>query len=72
MPTMHRLACFRDDVIFIIYLAQRWLYPVDKSRKNEFGASGEDYETMQARKAGLRRAVRRAKTDRRQGPHGEA
>merc|ERR1712241_439586 len=32
MPTMHRLSCFRDDIVFIIYLYQRWLYPVDKSR----------------------------------------
>ncbi|KAK2586649.1 hypothetical protein KPH14_011694 [Odynerus spinipes] len=32
MPTAHRLACFRDDAVFLIYLYQRWLYPVDKSR----------------------------------------
>lgn len=32
MPTSHRLACFRDDIVFLIYLYQRWLYPVDKSR----------------------------------------
>jgi len=32
MPTMHRLSCFRDDVVFIIYLIQRWQYPADKSR----------------------------------------
>lgn len=37
MPTLHRLACFRDDLIFVIYLYQRWIYPVDKSRPNEFG-----------------------------------
>ena len=42
MPTAHRLACFRDDVIFVIYLYQRYLYPVDKSRVNEFGQSFED------------------------------
>lgn len=24
MPTSHRLACFRDDVVFLIYLYQRW------------------------------------------------
>ncbi|XP_069113149.1 lipid scramblase CLPTM1L-like [Argopecten irradians] len=42
MPTAHRLACFRDDVVFIIYLYQRWLYPVDKKRVNEFGRSYED------------------------------
>ncbi|KAH8245362.1 hypothetical protein KR032_009504 [Drosophila birchii] len=32
MPTAHRVACLRDDIVFIIYLYQRWLYPVDKSR----------------------------------------
>uniref|UniRef100_A0A0N5AYZ6 Lipid scramblase CLPTM1L n=1 Tax=Syphacia muris TaxID=451379 RepID=A0A0N5AYZ6_9BILA len=39
MPTSHRLACFRDDVVFVIYLYQRYLYPVDKSRINEYGES---------------------------------
>ncbi|XP_030645269.1 lipid scramblase CLPTM1L [Chanos chanos] len=42
MPTSHRLACFRDDVVFLIYLYQRWLYPVDWSRVNEYGVSYED------------------------------
>nr|KAG5707486.1 hypothetical protein BaRGS_011990 [Batillaria attramentaria] len=42
MPTAHRLACFRDDVVFLVYLYQRWLYPVDKTRVNEFGMSFED------------------------------
>mmetsp|Transcript_21508 Transcript_21508/g.28233 ORF Transcript_21508/g.28233 Transcript_21508/m.28233 type:complete len:633 (-) Transcript_21508:263-2161(-) len=32
MPTMHRVSCFRDDVVFLIYLYQRRIYPVDKSR----------------------------------------
>ncbi|XP_037939110.1 cleft lip and palate transmembrane protein 1-like protein [Teleopsis dalmanni] len=32
MPTAHRVACLRDDVVFLIYLYQRWLYPVDKNR----------------------------------------
>ncbi len=32
MPTAHRVACFRDDIVFLIYLYQRYLYPVDKSR----------------------------------------
>ncbi|XP_055733227.1 lipid scramblase CLPTM1L-like [Salvelinus fontinalis] len=39
MPTSHRLACFRDDVVFLVYLYQRWLYPVDKTRMNEYGLS---------------------------------
>lgn len=41
MPTAHRVACFRDDVVFLIYLYQRYLYPVDKSRV-DMGASFED------------------------------
>jgi len=32
MPWLKRLSCFRDDVIFIIYLYQRWIYRVDKTR----------------------------------------
>ncbi|KAL2497989.1 Transmembrane CLPTM1 family protein [Abeliophyllum distichum] len=42
MPTLHRLSVFRDDIIFLIYVYQRWIYPVDKKRVNEFGFAGED------------------------------
>ncbi|CAG2164750.1 unnamed protein product, partial [Oppiella nova] len=42
MPTMYRLGCFRDDIIFLIFLYQRWIYRVDHSRVNEFGVSGDD------------------------------
>ncbi|XP_053681158.1 lipid scramblase CLPTM1L [Anopheles nili] len=35
MPTAHRFACFRDDIVFLVYLYQRWLYPVDKTRMDE-------------------------------------
>ncbi|KDO26637.1 hypothetical protein SPRG_08041 [Saprolegnia parasitica CBS 223.65] len=35
MPTMHRISCFRDDVVFFIYLYQRWIYPVDTARRHE-------------------------------------
>ena len=35
MPTMHRLSCFRDDVVFLIYLYQRHVYSVDESRPRE-------------------------------------
>lgn len=41
MPTMYRLGCFRDDIVFFIFLYQRWIYKVDKKRVNEFGFSGE-------------------------------
>ncbi|CAD6260806.1 unnamed protein product [Miscanthus lutarioriparius] len=47
MPMLHRLSVFRDDVIFLIYLYQRWKYPVDKKRVNEFGFGGEDEPAAQ-------------------------
>jgi hypothetical protein len=31
-----------QDIIFFINLYQRWIYPIDKKRTNEFGTSGED------------------------------
>ncbi|KAI0068689.1 cleft lip and palate transmembrane 1 [Artomyces pyxidatus] len=37
MPILHRLACFRDDVVFLIFLYQRWIYRVDPKRVNEYG-----------------------------------
>jgi len=40
MPTMARISCFRDDVVFFIYLYQRWLYPVDETRPIEGGGEG--------------------------------
>ncbi|XP_075483406.1 uncharacterized protein LOC142523482 [Primulina tabacum] len=46
MPTLHRLSVFRDDVIFFIYVYQRWVYPVDKKRVNEFGFAGEDDKSL--------------------------
>ncbi|XP_011083215.1 cleft lip and palate transmembrane protein 1 homolog [Sesamum indicum] len=46
MPILHRLSVFRDDVIFLIYLYQRWIYPVDKKRVNEFGFGGEDDQAL--------------------------
>lgn len=42
MPTLHRLATLRDDVIFFVYLYQAWAYKVDYARVNEFGQGGED------------------------------
>ncbi|CAI9777529.1 unnamed protein product [Fraxinus pennsylvanica] len=45
MPTLHRLSVFRDDLIFLIYLYQRWVYPVDRKRVNEFGFAAEEDQT---------------------------
>ena len=33
---------FHTDIVFFIYLYQRWIYQVDPKRINEFGTSGED------------------------------
>ena len=41
MPLLHRIACFRDDLIFVIFLYQYWQYDVDHHRKNEFGQGGD-------------------------------
>ncbi|CAJ1931806.1 unnamed protein product [Cylindrotheca closterium] len=45
MPTMARISCFRDDIVFFIYLYQRWLYPVDDSRPAE-GGDGPNTDTV--------------------------
>lgn len=44
MPTLHRLATLRDDVIFFVYLYQSYAYKVDSTRVNEFGQGGDDEE----------------------------
>jgi hypothetical protein len=44
MPTLHRLATLRDDVIFFIYLYQTYIYKVDYTRINEFGQGGDEEE----------------------------
>lgn len=41
MPTLHRLACLRDDIVFFIFLYQKWIYSVDLTRANEYGLTGE-------------------------------
>lgn len=44
MPTLHRIACFRDDVVFVILLVQRWKYPVDKNRTEDGYRDPEELE----------------------------
>ncbi|KAI0124334.1 cleft lip and palate transmembrane protein 1 [Xylariales sp. AK1849] len=51
MPFLHRLATFRDDIIFFIYIYQRWAYRTDYSRVNEFGQGGDDDEPAEELKA---------------------
>ncbi|KAI6715313.1 clpTM1 domain-containing protein [Diplocarpon mali] len=44
MPTLHRIATLRDDVIFFVYLYQSYKYKVDFNRVNEFGQGGDEEE----------------------------
>ncbi|KAK2197719.1 bifunctional Cleft lip and palate transmembrane 1/Cleft lip and palate transmembrane protein 1-like protein [Babesia duncani] len=39
MPWLHRLSCFRDDIIFFCYLYQRWAYRKNVQRPNYWTAS---------------------------------
>lgn len=47
MPMLHRLSVFRDDLVFLVYLYQRWIYRVDKKRANEFGYAEEQGEEVE-------------------------
>merc|ERR1711944_179341 len=50
MPTMYRIGCFRDDVVFFIFLYQRYIYRVDYTRVNEFSFSGDMLEEAEKKK----------------------
>ncbi len=50
MPTMARMSCFRDDVVFVVYLWQRYLYPVDTSRPVEGGGVAETESNKEERR----------------------
>ena len=34
MPTMYRLGCFRDDIVFFIFLYQKYVYRVSVSKQS--------------------------------------
>lgn len=50
MPLLHRLATLRDDLIFFVYLYQKWKYKVDYTRANEFGQGGEEPAPVEEKK----------------------
>ncbi|KAL1748533.1 cleft lip and palate transmembrane protein 1-domain-containing protein [Schizophyllum fasciatum] len=53
MPILHRLACFRDDVVFLIFLYQRWIYRIDPKRVNEYGqVMASDVDALKGDKEG--------------------
>ncbi len=43
--------CVCVDIVFFIFLYQRWIYRVDPKRVNEFGTSGEDVDASEATQA---------------------
>lgn len=45
MPWLHRISCFRDDLLFLVYLYQRWIYPVDMKRVNEYGQTFKEIKS---------------------------
>ncbi|KAG1679660.1 hypothetical protein FOA52_006177 [Chlamydomonas sp. UWO 241] len=65
MPLLHRLSVFRDDLIFVIFLYQRWIYRVDNTRVNEFGFSGaaQPEAVADAGAAALEGAAKEGDTD---------
>jgi hypothetical protein len=50
MPTMHRVSVLRDDIVFFIYLYQRWIYPIDQSRTCDMHDTAADATDDRANK----------------------
>ncbi|GBE60169.1 transmembrane CLPTM1 family protein [Babesia ovata] len=46
MPWMHRLSCFRDDIIFFCYLYQRWAYRVDPNRPSAWNHPQQETQAV--------------------------
>ncbi|KEP64458.1 UNVERIFIED_CONTAM: cleft lip and palate transmembrane protein 1 (clptm1) protein [Hammondia hammondi] len=44
MPKMHRMSVFRDDVVFVVFLIQRWLYRHNKQREDAEASRQEELE----------------------------
>ncbi|PFH32569.1 cleft lip and palate transmembrane protein 1 (clptm1) protein [Besnoitia besnoiti] len=45
MPKMHRMSVFRDDVVFVVFLIQRYLYRHNKPREEDEDDPVEDKKT---------------------------
>lgn len=63
MPTLHRLATLRDDVIYFIALYQSWIYRVDHRRVNEFGQGGGDSDPGEGEDVGGYAVVEEKETE---------
>ena len=46
----HRWMTLRDDVVFVLFLGQRWMYPVDQKRADEYGYVYDDGGEREKRK----------------------
>ena len=55
------------DVVFFIYLYQRWIYRVDPNRVNEFGTSGVDHDQNNTAVADAASSTAAAITDKPEG-----
>jgi len=42
MPLKHKIMTLRDDVVFVVFLYQAYIYRIDSSRTNEFGYAYDD------------------------------
>ena len=51
------------DLIFLIYLYQKWIYPVDKKRVNEFGFGGEDDQVVDSAQVDASKQQQEKKTN---------
>ena len=34
LPTIFCISCYRNDVVFLLYMIQRWMYRVDPNRSD--------------------------------------
>lgn len=69
MPALHRMSVFRDDIVFVCFLYQRWIYPVDRSRVNEFGHRGDDGDRADSVPSTVANNAQPVKADLRKRPH---
>ena len=53
MPWKHRIMTLQDDVVFVMFLVQAYIYRVDKARTNEFGYSYENDDAAMEEKEEL-------------------
>lgn len=63
MPWKHRIMTLRDDVVFLAFLVQAWVYRVDKTRANEYGYSYENESESNDHRRGDEQLVEKDKMD---------